>query len=252
MKAMNKMKLIAGVISLAVITSLAACGNKGSDSPPVVQGNAFQQCLNCQGITGAVFFQAESQDSYGAIHLNWGFSGQNTNFNQPQINQYPNQYSNQYANQYPNQYGNQYSNQYNQYNNQYGNSYYNQYNGQAYNPYGTGSNNPISYSGLVAAQGILTVASGMSLGYCQLPAGSYNLGTINPGQWNSGIVSNLKLQATGPAVIILNLTQGQVAAKTGSQLGLTWSEIPAVGRIFGNVMIESVNGYACSMSVLVQ
>lgn len=236
MKAMNKIKLIAGVLTLAVITSLTACGNKGSDSPPVVQGNgfnAFQNCLNCQGINGGVFFQAESQDSYGAIRLNWGFSGQNTTFSQPQINQYPNQYPNQYNSQYPNQYNNQ-------------------YNGQASYPYGTGSNNPISYSGLVAAQGILTVASGMSLGYCQLPAGSYNLGTINPGQWNSGIVSNLKLQATGPAVIILNLTQGQVAAKTGGQLGQTWSEIPAVGRIFGNVMIESVNGYACSMSVLVQ
>lgn len=244
MKAMNKMKLLAGVMSLAVVTSLAACGNRGSDSPPVVQGNAFQQCLNCQNINGGVFFQAESQDSYGAIRLNWAFSGQAGNFNQPQINQFPNQYPNQLNTQYNSQYPNQFTNQYN--------PYPNQYNGQAYNTNGSGISNPISYSGQVAAQGILTVASGMSLGYCQLPAGSYTLGTLTPGQWSAGMVSNLKLQATGPAVILLSLTQGQVAAKTGSQLGQTWSEIPAVGRIFGNVMIESVNGYACSMSVLVQ
>lgn len=239
MKNRNTLKYTAGLIALGVITTLVACGSKNSDNVPVQPINVNPQCLGCQNLNTTSFFQAESQDTYGMLKFSWSFNGQT--MNQGQINPYNQQYNSQYNQQY---------NQYNPYgtvnsNNIYGGGYANQYSN------GVGS--PImSYSGIVAAQGLFSVAQGMSLGYCQLPAGSYTLGTLSPGQWNMGIVSNLRLQAVGPATIILSLTQGQVAAKTGGQLGQTWSEIAPVGRIFGNVMIESVNGYTCSMSVLVQ
>lgn len=113
-------------------------------------------------------------------------------------------------------------------------------------------NSVISYNGPVSANGIMAVTQQLNLGNCVIPAGTYQLGTLAQGQWSAGIVYNLRMQAVGPVSLMLTVTQGQVSAKTGSQLGSTWSEIAPVGRMFANLMFDSVNGNYCSQSVLVQ
>lgn len=229
----NLLTYSVGLIALTVITTLAACGSKNNDHAPV-PGNVIAQCLGCQPISGNTFFQTESQDSNGLVRFSLNFSGQtqNNNSNLP-YNQY-NPYGSVNNN---NIYGGSYS-----YGNQYNNSYE--------NPYVSPIN---SHNGPVAAQGSMSLAQGMALGYyCQVPAGNYTLGTLSLGQWYSGSISNLRLKAYGPATMILLITTGQVEAKTQAQLGQTWSEVALVGRLFANVVIESVNGYACNSSILVQ
>lgn len=227
MKTSNLIKNTAAVLVGVVLMTLVACGDKGSsgNQNPTGWGN----CANCQNINpGAPFFQAQSQDSYGVITLNWNFSGQNFT-QQPYQQPYGQPYQQPYGYQQP----------------IYGGAYPGGYN--------TGfAPEIISYNGPVAASGQFIVMQSMSLGYCQLPGGTYNLTTLQAGQWNMGIIYNLRMQATGPANIALSMTTGQVSAKTGQQLGYTWNEIPRTGRIFGNLMVESVNGYPCQMSILVQ
>lgn len=184
---------------------MVACGNSSNNNnpQPVYQAppvNPYSNCVNCQSVSGTVFFTATAQDQYGVMQFNnWTFSGQNILANN--------------------------------------------------NPYASPI---ISYTGPVFSQGQLVVGQTVSAGYCQMPAGTYNLGTVALGQWSAGIVFNLRLQAYGPAQIIMSVSQAQVAAKTGSQLGSTWSEVPAVGRLFGNLIVESVNGISCQTSVLIQ
>lgn len=241
MKTTRLLKYTASVLILSVITSLTACGNKGGDSaPPVVQQqNVCGVNVNCQApVGGNAFFQSESQDWYGMIKLNLTFMAQNPIANPVQQ---------------PNQFGSQYGGGYN-----YGGGFSSGYGSGGI--YGGGSfgggaslGSPIiTYSGPVAASGTMTILQSMSLGMCQLPGGTYSLGTVTSGQWMSAMVYGLRMQASGPASVVMSISQGQVSAKTGSQLGQTWSEINPVGRIFGNVVIESVNGYPCNISVLVQ
>ncbi|MFZ3231675.1 MAG: hypothetical protein WA160_15810 [Pseudobdellovibrio sp.] len=225
MKPAKLLKYSASLLVVSVMMVLTACGNKSS-SDPVVQP-VYQPCVNCQqnipgqGQLGSVIFQAESQDYYGMVKFNWSFTAQGT-----------------------------IGNNYNGYNNQ-GNIYGG---GSSYgNNYGNTMGSPVvTYSGPVSANGTISVAQVMSSGNCQLPAGAYNLITSTPGQWTSAMVYNLRMQANGPAAVVLTLAQGQVSAKTGSQLGQTWSEINPVGRIFGNVMIESINGVPCNTQMMVQ
>lgn len=114
-------------------------------------------------------------------------------------------------------------------------------------------NSPIvSYNGPVSSQGQMQVSQTVTYGYCQLPAGGYTLSTLSVGQWSGGVVSNLRMQASGAAQIIMTLSQGQVEGKTGSQLGYAWNEISPTGRMFGNLVLESVNGVPCQYSVLIQ
>lgn len=256
MKTTNLIKTSVTLLVAGVLSSLVACGGKGGDSQPT-NPYGYQNCTNCQNINGAnIFFRAQSQDYYGVITVNWNFAGQATTGypnqpypNFPQPAPYPNYGSQPYGQQpmYGQPYNQQYLPGYNggyyygggyQFNNTYG--------------YNNGSSPVVSYNGPVAVSGQFIVSQGMNLGYCQLPGGTYSLNTIQAGQWYSSFVSGLRMQAAGPANIILSLSQGQVSAKTGAQLGYTWNEVGNVGRIFGNLVIESVNGYNCQMSVLVQ
>ncbi len=123
---------------------------------------------------------------------------------------------------------------------------YNQgYNQASYNPI-------ISYAGPVAVQGSIQVSQPVTQTYggCYLPAGTYNLQTLQPGQWHQAIVSNLVMMAQGPVTAIVSIPQAQVAAK--SQLGATWNEVAPVGAFFGNFVIQSVNGVPCNISTLLQ
>lgn len=229
MKTTNFWKYTASILAVSVVTSLVACGNKNqnNNNPQPVYG--FEQCVNCQGINGAAFFTAQSTDTYGSFALNWSFTGQA-------------------AGAIPQQQYNPYQQQYNPYQQQY-----NPYQQQQYspNPY-VNQYSPMSYSGLVGVVGQLAVNQGMNLGYCQLPGGNYNLGTLSAGQWTMGIVYNLRMQATGPANIVLTLTQGQVSSPGYLQPGQMGSGVNPNGRLFANVMIESVNGQPCQTSMLVQ
>ena len=122
-----------------------------------------------------------------------------------------------------------------------------------FNPYNNGAYNPIvSYAGPVAVQGSLKVNQivAQPFGGCFLPAGIYTLQTLQAGQWNRAIVSQLTMTAQGPVIAIVSIPQAQVAAK--SQLGATWNEVAPVGRLFGNFVIQSVNGVPCNISTLLQ
>jgi len=220
MKPTTFLKYSVSLLVLTVVTTLVvACGNKNESAPQPVVIQQNNNCLNgvCNvPVGGTNLFQGESQDWYGLVRFTWTFLAQN-------------------AISTVNPYGTSYG-----------------------SIYGGGTNytvSPIvSYYGPVIATGTMSLAqaSGGLNGSCQLPAGTYTFGTVTPGQWASAIVSGLRLQASGPVAVTLSVPQAMVGAKTGSQLGQYWNEIPATGRIFGTVNVETINGYPCNMSVLVQ
>lgn len=222
MKTAKLIKTSASVLILSLITTLTACGNNGgggNSAPVVQQNNVCGVNVSCQpAIGGNTFFQSESQDWYGYLKLNLTFTALNPIQSQPMPTP-----------SYP-----------------YGGGYI----GGSYP--GTNGSPIITYAGPVSSAGVLTVMQNLSSGYCQLPVGTYNLMTVSPGQWTSAMVYGLRMQASGPTNAVISIQQAQVGAKTGIQLGQTWSEINPVGRLFGNVSVESVNGYPCNISVLVQ
>ena len=212
------------LLAFTLLMTLVACGDKGGGSGNNTNGNVGvigvnPQCANCVGLNGTTLFTANSVDSYGVISFNWNFTSsvQNTNYPQPV-------YGGGYNSGYPQPI--------------YGGGF----NGQ----------NQGNYVGPVGATGAMTLNQTLNLGYCQIPAGVYTLGTVQMGNWQYSMVSNLRMQAAGPAVINLNLTQGQVSSFGYLQPGQVSSSSATSGRLFANVMIESVNGYNCQMAILVQ
>ena len=114
------------------------------------------------------------------------------------------------------------------------------------------TNSPvISYYGPVGVSGQMNIQFPVNLGYCAIPAGSYSVYTLSAGQWSNSIISQLVMQATGAANIIMRFTSAQVSAKQYGQQGYTWNEVQQSGRLFGDLYVESVNGYPCQRSVLV-
>lgn len=219
MKTFNMIKYSGLVLVFSVMATLAACGSKNSDRQNVpVNNGAFQQCANCQNLFQAYSEYVGFSSAQPSFNLNWTFQSQ-AGLAQPLQQQ-----------------------QYNPYN-----PYTTNYN------YSYGGTSPIiSYNGPVSATGILSVTQSMNLGYCQIPAGSYQLGTIAQGQWYSATVSNLRLQAVGPATLFLTLTSGRVSSpKPSGTSGVLWSEVAPIGRINGDLFIESINGYQCSQSIYI-
>lgn len=109
----------------------------------------------------------------------------------------------------------------------------------------------INYAGPVAVTGTMSIAYGTNKGGCLIQPGQYTLSTLQAGTWSNAIVQNLRLQAYGPSNMIISIPMAQVSAKRYDQMGRLWTEIPQTGRIFGNVIIENVNGYRCYADVLV-
>jgi hypothetical protein len=109
----------------------------------------------------------------------------------------------------------------------------------------------ITYNGPVAVTGTMSISYGNNLGGCLIQPGQYTLSTLQAGTWSNAVVQNLRLQAYGPSNMIISIPQAQVSAKRYDQMGRLWSEIPQTGRIFGNVIIENVNGYRCYANILV-
>jgi len=204
MKKPNFYKYFAGFFVAVTLSVIAACGNKGGNNqqpipvqPPVVYPN----CVNCQGINGAIFFSGESADYTGTLRITWAFSGQNI-VTQPY-------------------------------------------------PYNTGSMTTETYAGMVSSSGQLILSQNANLGYCVIPAGTYQVVTAQAGQWGYGIVSNLALQAVGPANVLMNF-YGQVSASSYLSNGQLSTISASRGRMFGNLQVQSVNGQACYQMIGVQ
>jgi hypothetical protein len=209
------------ITMIGVALFVASCARDGVDPN---RNNVFANCSNCGTITnGQTFFQSQSSDTMYGMIVNLSFIGS--------------------------------SNTYIPYNNQYG-----QMQQQPFNQQNNGMLNPIvNYAGTVAAQGQLVLSQpigsyspqyGQQYGSCFVPAGTYSVATAQAGQWQNAIVTGLVLTATGPASLIINISQAQVAAK--SPTGATWNEVAPVGRLFGNFMIQSINGMNCNINTFIQ
>ncbi|MEK6628334.1 MAG: hypothetical protein AABY53_06890 [Bdellovibrionota bacterium] len=113
--------------------------------------------------------------------------------------------------------------------------------GQQYNQYASPAMN---YVGKVSAAGSVTVSGLLNLGFCpQVPAGTYNLTTQTVGQWSNGQISGLRMFISGSSITMTaSLSQAQASEYSygyGYQSGVSNS------RIYGNLIIEQVNGYYC-------
>ena len=199
---------------MALSLMVFSCGKNNDNGN---NNNVYANCAGCAGIAnGQPFFSSQSTDITYGLTMNLNFVGNTGGYNANGQQQYGQQY------------------------------------GSTIDPI-------VSYSGIVAAQGVMTLSQsigsnyggyGQGYGSCFLPAGTYSITTAQPGQWSQAIVSGLVLNAIGPASAIIQISQAQVAAK--SQLGATWNEVAPVGRLFGDLVIQSVNGIQCNLSTLLQ
>jgi hypothetical protein len=202
MKKNNLLNFARTAFVLLSVSVMMSCGdNKGGNNsappvPVVIQPPIanFQQCVNCQSLTGPMIFTAESLDFTSTIHLNWYFTSQG----------------------------------------------------------GLATSTPGTYYGMVGAAGQIVIAQGLNLGYCQLPAGTYTLATVQAGQWAYGIASGLILQAIGTSGSIMMGFNGQISSPGYLQSGQVSSSTIPVGRMFGNLQIQAVNGYNCQSTIAVQ
>jgi hypothetical protein len=204
MKKTNFYKYFAGFFVAATLSVIAACGSKGGSNqqptvlPPQV---VYPNCVNCQGINGAILFSGESADYTGSLRITWAFSGQNMT-----VQPYP------------------------------------------YNTMGVTTE---TYNGMVSTSGQMILNQNINLGYCVIPAGTYSVVTSQAGQWSYAIVSNLAMQAVGPASVMLNFN-GQVSASSYLSNGQLSTISASKGRMYGNLQVQSVNGQACYQMIGVQ
>lgn len=103
---------------------------------------------------------------------------------------------------------------------------------------------PSQYSGPVAvSRGELVIQQGLYQGSCLVPAGTYSVGTINIGNYNGRIITNLKLLASGSASITIQIDAAQIASPTNRD---QWGMLLLNQRLFSSrTVIESVNGQYC-------
>ncbi len=110
---------------------------------------------------------------------------------------------------------------------------------------------PVTYSGPVVVRGQLTVNMQDSL-ICNVPVGQYQIISLSPGQWQSGVVSS-SYSGYGPTslymdavsnygTIRLKLAKGVIYNPSGTS---SWYP----NNLGGTLVFESFNGYPCySMS----
>lgn len=111
--------------------------------------------------------------------------------------------------------------------------------------------NVSQYQGAVAAsRGDLSLQRNLYQGYCLIPPGNYSIGTLSVGQYGSGIIQGLKLVATGPAVLVINLNVAQISSQNNRD---QYGNLLPVQRLFSTqTVIESVNGQLCNLPVILQ
>lgn len=94
------------------------------------------------------------------------------------------------------------------------------------------------YNGPIIARGGLTLNNQSMIGNCMIPAGQYQLNTLEVGQMSSGILNISKLEAVNAgARIILSLQQGVIADPNGDGI---------VDILGGNLFVQQLqlpNGY---------
>jgi hypothetical protein len=108
--------------------------------------------------------------------------------------------------------------------------------------------NPSQYSGPVAAsRGELVVLQTHYQGYCLIPAGTYSVGTISTGQYSSGIISNLRLLASGPVSLEIAMNSAQISSFANRD----YNSMALINqRLFSfSTSIESMNGQYCRSSM---
>lgn len=109
---------------------------------------------------------------------------------------------------------------------------------------------PVVYTGPVVVRGLLTVNVVDPL-ICSVPVGQYQIISVTPGQWMSGVVSagmsgwgptSMKMQAVSQfgVTILLSLAKGIIYNPT---TGGTTSWYP--NNLGGTLLFESVNGMPC-------
>jgi hypothetical protein len=111
--------------------------------------------------------------------------------------------------------------------------------------------NVSQYQGVIAAsRGDLTIMQGMYQGYCQIPVGTYSVGTLTAGQYGAGIIQGLRLVANGPVNLVINMDVAQIASSNNrDQNGI----LLPIQRLFSTrTLIESVNGQPCNLSVTIR
>jgi hypothetical protein len=108
---------------------------------------------------------------------------------------------------------------------------------------------PSMYTGPVVVRGQLTVNAVDSL-YCMAPAGQYQIISLSPGQWESGVVTSTQ-SGFGPTslymearsqfgvAIILRLAKGIIYNPNGTN---SWYP----NNLGGTLVFESINGAPCS------
>jgi hypothetical protein len=108
-----------------------------------------------------------------------------------------------------------------------------------------------NYQGVVAAsRGDLNIYQPIYQGYCSIPAGIYTVGTLSAGQYSAGIIQGLRLTATGPANLVLNLDVAQISSQNNRD---QYGNLLSTQRLFSTrTYIESVNGQACNLSFILQ
>ncbi len=118
--------------------------------------------------------------------------------------------------------------------------------------YGSSAITPGTYYGPVATSGQFSVSQNMNLGFCVVPAGVYSIATVKAGQWGYGIASGLALQAINGAFSMFMTFEGQISSPGFLQNGQPSSSTNQVGRMFGNLRIETINGQQCQQVIGIQ
>jgi hypothetical protein len=100
------------------------------------------------------------------------------------------------------------------------------------------------YTGKASAIGIAAISYPLSLGMCpQLPPGNWNIVTRNAGMWNG---SGSQAQISGLRVELQKDGMNAVAVFTNvAAVEYPYSGYSSQTRLWGNMQIESVNGYWC-------
>lgn len=80
MKKPTFFQYFASFFVFVTVSVLAACGNKGGNNQPPVPVQppvVYPNCVNCQGLSGSIFFSGESSDYTSTLRMTWAFVGQN-------------------------------------------------------------------------------------------------------------------------------------------------------------------------------
>ncbi len=117
------------------------------------------------------------------------------------------------------------------------------------NPNTTYLYSPSNYQGIIAAtNGQLNILQPISQPTCFVPAGSYSVNTLIAGQYSAGIIQGLKIVASGPVSLVMNLNSAQIASPNNRD---QYNQLLPQQRLFSqDTVIESINGQPCQLRII--